>query len=169
MSIPVEGEIACPEWLSFQSSKPYMHSRWDFLPGSECCCTAVPARKLVNTTIALAGGRQDADAFREPVLAPAGHRECAGPGATSGPQWQRLSLRSWGIAMHANDESVCWQADAKTLTPSGDQCWHLQDTASAQGLEQLWSHNGSGRVCVHGVLQCMRMMRACAGRRMPKC
>ena len=89
MSIPVEGEIACPEWLSFQSSKPYMHSRWVFLPGSECCCTAVPARKLVNT-------------LRLP-----------------------------------------WQADAKMLTPLGDQCVHLWDTASAQGLGQLWGHNGS--------------------------
>ena len=107
MSIPVEGEIACPEWLSFQSSKPYMHSRWDFLPGSECCCTAVPARKLVNTTIALASGRQDADGLGGPVLAPAGYRERAGPRATSGPQRQRSSLPSWYIAQHADDESVC--------------------------------------------------------------
>ena len=29
------------------------------------------------------------------------------------------------------------------LTASGDHCVHLWDTASAQGLGQLWGHNGS--------------------------
>ena len=35
------------------------------------------------------------------------------------------------------------QADAKMLTASGDQCVHLWDTASAQGLGQFRGHNGS--------------------------
>ena len=35
------------------------------------------------------------------------------------------------------------QADAKMLTASGDQCVHMWDTASAQGLGQFRGHNGS--------------------------
>lgn len=41
------------------------------------------------------------------------------------------------------DERIFPQADAKMLTASGDQCVHMWDTASAQGLGQFRGHNGS--------------------------
>lgn len=55
-----------------------------------------------------------------------------------------LNLVKWVSALLP--VSTCFgmlQADAKMLTASGDQCVHLWDTASAQGLGQFRGHNGS--------------------------